>query len=95
MEFQSLWDKELMGSFKVQRGNCDVVTFDYSSELTDEERERCIARAERNAFLADTDRYMAEDFPTTQKDNWKTYRQALRDMDFSDLNNLNWPTKPE
>ena len=30
-----------------------------------------------------------------KKAEWITYRQALRDMDFSDLNNLNWPTKPE
>lgn len=26
---------------------------------------------------------------------WKTYRQALRDMNFSDPANLNWPDKPE
>tara|TARA_Y100000004_G_scaffold186955_1_gene239133 strand:+ start:729 stop:983 length:255 start_codon:yes stop_codon:yes gene_type:complete len=84
-----------MGTFRVKRGEGDVVTFDYNSELTDVDRERCIARAERNAFLADTDRYMVEDFPTTQKENWKIYRQALRDMDFSDPYNLNWPTKPE
>ena len=84
-----------MGTFRVKRGEGDVVTFDYSSEIEDIERERCIARAERNAFLADTDRYMVEDFPTTKKTEWKAYRKKLRDIDFSDPNNITWPTKPE
>tara|TARA_Y100001938_G_C7974652_1_gene371104 strand:+ start:588 stop:836 length:249 start_codon:yes stop_codon:yes gene_type:complete len=53
------------------------------------------AKAERNAKLSDSDIYIIEDFPTTKKTEWKTYRQALRDMDFSDLDNLTWPTKPE
>lgn len=55
------------------------------------------AKAERNAKLAETDVYMTSDFPITveQKTSWQTYRQALRDMDFSDLDNLTWPTKPE
>jgi len=54
-------------------------------------------KAERNNRLAETDIYMIEDFPVTteQKTAWKTYRQALRDMDFSDLDNITWPTKPE
>jgi len=52
-------------------------------------------KAERNAKLAETDVYMVEDFPTTKKAEWKAYRKALRDMDFSDLDNLKWPTKPE
>ena len=84
-----------MGTFRVKRGGGDPVIFNSDADITTEEKKRCIAKAERNAFLADTDRYMVEDFPTTKKENWKTYRQALRDMDFSDLDNLNWPTKPE
>lgn len=52
-------------------------------------------KAKRNSLLADSDIYMIEDFPTTKKIEWKTYRKALRNMDFSDLNNLKWPTKPE
>ena len=53
-------------------------------------------KAERNAKLAETDVYMVSDFPITaeQKTAWETYRQALRDMDFSDPNNITWPTKP-
>ena len=51
-------------------------------------------KAERNSRLADSDIYMIEDFPTTKKTEWKAYRKALRDMDFSDLDNITWPTKP-
>ena len=53
------------------------------------------AKAERNSRLAETDVYMVEDFPTAKKAEWKTYRQALRDVDFSDPDNITWPTKPE
>ena len=51
-------------------------------------------KSARNNFLAESDQYMLDDHPTTQKDEWVIYRQALRDMDFSDLENLNWPEKP-
>ncbi len=52
-------------------------------------------KAYRNKYLAESDIYMIEDYPTDKKTEWKAYRQALRDMDFSDPDNLNWPTKPE
>ena len=52
-------------------------------------------RDQRNRILASTDVYVLEDHPTTKKTEWKTYRQALRDMNFSDPNNITWPTKPE
>ena len=54
-------------------------------------------KAERLSKLAETDVYMTSDFPITteQKTAWQTYRQALRDMDFSDPDNITWPTKPE
>lgn len=54
-------------------------------------------RAERNALLSECDIYMVEDYPITieKKEEWKSYRQALRDMNFSDVDNIVWPTKPE
>ena len=54
-------------------------------------------RAERNALLSECDIYMVEDYPITsdKKEEWKSYRQALRDMNFSDVDNIIWPTKPE
>tara|TARA_R100001510_G_scaffold32014_1_gene28637 strand:- start:694 stop:948 length:255 start_codon:yes stop_codon:yes gene_type:complete len=55
------------------------------------------AKAERNSKLAETDVYMVSDFPITseQKSAWQTYRQALRDMNFSNPQDLNWPEKPQ
>ena len=54
-------------------------------------------RAERNSLLADTDMYLIDDFPVSASNltKWKTYRQELRGMDFSDPDNITWPTKPE
>ena len=50
---------------------------------------------QRNRILSSSDVYVLEDHPTTKKTEWKTYRQELRDMDFSDLDNITWPTPPE
>ena len=52
-------------------------------------------KAKRNSRLAESDIFMIEDFPTTKKTEWKVYRKALRDMDFSNPDNITWPTKPE
>ena len=58
-------------------------------------RKEVHSKALRNKYLAQSDIYMIEDYPTDKKTEWKTYRKELRDMDFSDLDNLKWPTKPE
>jgi|TARA_B100000959_G_scaffold188691_1_gene197371 hypothetical protein len=52
-------------------------------------------RDKRNRILATTDIYVLADHPTSKKAEWKTYRKALRDMDFSDSDNITWPTAPE
>ena len=54
-------------------------------------------RAERNSLLAQSDSMMVSDrgLTSAKKAEWVAYRKALRDMDFSDLDNLTWPTKPE
>ena len=61
------------------------------------ESKQAESKAERNSRLAETDVYMVSDFPITteQRTAWQTYRQALRDMDFSDPDNITWPTKPK
>jgi len=52
-----------------------------------------MARAERDNLLSESDVYALADRIT---DEWKTYRQALRDVPsqagFPD--NITWPTKP-
>ena len=79
-------------TYSIQIRNGNSVSYDDPSESQVSE-----LRAERNAKLAETDIYMISDYPITteQKTAWETYRQALRDMDFSDPNNITWPTKPE
>ena len=53
-------------------------------------------RQERNAKLAETDWMASSDL--TVSDEWKTYRQALRDLtknsDWPNLKDNSWPTKP-
>ena len=55
-------------------------------------------RAQRNSLLAETDWMGNSD--VTMSDDWKTYRQALRDITKTTpaddrLSNITWPTKPE
>jgi len=54
-------------------------------------------RNKRNEMLAETDWTQAEDIPQAIRDNWKPYRQSLRDITdtYSSLNDVVWPTKPE
>jgi hypothetical protein len=62
-----------------------------------EEFRRNTFRDNRNAFLDETDWMVVKaiESGTTIEDKWKTYRQALRDMDFSNIDNIVYPTKPE
>ena len=51
-------------------------------------------RGERNSLLAECDWRANSDL--TMSDEWKTYRQALRDVTSSQSapDNITWPTKP-
>ena len=60
-------------------------------------RHMAILRKKRNELLAETD-YMALG-DVTMSDDWKTYRQALRDITTQTptddaLSNITFPTKP-
>lgn len=56
------------------------------------------ARSDRNALLAESDWTQLPDVPftLTEREHWRTYRQALRDVpqqeDFPTT--INWPTAP-
>ena len=96
----------------------DVIVKWYSKDIaqpTEEEIQTKIAeieaaepmrllRQERNRRLAETDWRMVEDYPMTNKLDWKTYRQALRDLPATAnpqlyengmLTNVTWPEVPE
>ena len=55
-------------------------------------------RRKRNNLLKQSDIYMLPDFPITElkRQEWVTYRQALRDITQQEgyPNNLVWPNKP-
>ena len=62
-----------------------------------------LLRWERNRRLSETDWMSFSDSPTIT-DDWRTYRQALRDLPSTaepqldkqgNLTNVTWPTKPE
>ena len=75
---------------------------DKKTELVNAEPMRLL-RVERNRLLTETD-WMANS-DVTLADNWKTYRQSLRDLPASaspkllsdgslDMSSVTWPTKP-
>jgi hypothetical protein len=52
-------------------------------------------RAERTILLKACDYTQLPDYPSEQKEEWATYRQALRDItNQDDPYNINWPTAP-
>lgn len=57
-------------------------------------------RKTRNILLSESDIRVLPDiwesYTAQQKLDWKTYRQALRDLpeNITDINNINWPSKP-
>ena len=63
----------------------------------DKDRPTAKKRAERNSLLAQSDSMMVSDRGLTdaKKAEWVAYRKTLRDMDFTNLDKLTWPTKPE
>ena len=63
-----------------------------------------LLRLERNRRLAATDWRMHNDYPESNQEAWKTYRQALRDLpetadpqldEQGNLLNVAWPEVPE
>ena len=83
---------------------------DPDNMITEEEYNEAIAefevfdgwvkvRKERNQLLKDSDYIMVSDAPVgeTQKQEWTTYRQALRDIpqDYDSPDEVVYPTKPK
>ena len=69
----------------------ESTTADEQTALTTQEWKS--VRNQRNNLLTETDWRAGSDL--TLSDEWKTYRQALRDVPTqSDPFNITWPTKP-
>ena len=87
-----------MGTFTFKVGQGDPVTLTIGGETPPKlERKIALERARRNSLLANSDNKIVTDRGMSESKitEWKTYRQKLRDIDFSDIDNLTWPTKPE
>ena len=79
-----------------QIGNGDLAVFEADREPTQIERRQLSKRAERNALLAESDSMVVPDrgLSESKLTEWKTYRQKLRDLDFSDPSKVTFTTKP-
>ena len=56
-------------------------------------------RTTRNKLLAESDWTQSRDVTLSNDDDWKTYRQSLRDITkdlttVDDVDKVTWPTKP-
>ena len=80
-------------SYRISNGNPVSIPSDPSALEMRQIREK----ARRNFYLAESDWSQLADngLTSAKKDEWKTYRQELRDLDTSDPENITWPTKPE
>ena len=90
-----------MAFISMQIEGCDPVEITYEVDENDPNQQSNIqklveAKSSRNLLLKQTDRYATPDFPISdgKREEWKNYRQSLRDMDFSDLDNLSFPARP-
>ena len=63
-----------------------------------------LLREERDRRIAETDWKDLPSYPGTDQEEWRTYRQSLRDLPLTSspkldengrLSNVTWPTKPE
>ena len=96
-----------MPRYKVLNGETVQLTEEEEAELDAREkawtddapaRRMSLLRDQRNQILAQTDWMGNSD--VAMSDDWKTYRQALRDITKQTptddtLSNITWPTKPE
>tara|TARA_B100000073_G_scaffold326218_1_gene310701 strand:+ start:13 stop:303 length:291 start_codon:yes stop_codon:yes gene_type:complete len=96
-----------MPRYKVLNGETVQLTEEEEAELDAREkawtddapaRRMSLLRDQRNQILAQTDWMGNSD--VAMSDDWKTYRQALRDITTQTptddtLSNITWPTKPE
>jgi len=84
-----------MATFIIKTDQGDPVKITKDS-ISITEKNIGIQRAKRNAVLADTDSKIVTDRGLSESKvaEWKTYRQQLRDMDFSEPYKLTWPIKP-
>jgi len=85
----SLLDKKVVNGALVSLTSAEIAARDLTKNWNN-------LRKERQALLMESDWKLLEDSGVTNKEEWKTYRQALRDLpaNTTDPTNVTWPTKP-
>lgn len=81
----------------------EMLNTTYLSQVTDvtqaelDEEAKYVAITRRNRELVESDWLMTVDSPATNADEWKLYRQALRDItdQVGYPHTISWPIKPE
>ena len=65
-------------------------------EVVNDEENLIWLRTRRNEMLTQSDWTQSRDITLSNDDDWKTYRQALRDItkDYKSLEDVKWPEKP-
>jgi len=79
--------------YRIGNGNPVAIPDDVSHTEMLEIREK----ARRNNYIAQSDWSQVADngLTSAKRDEWKTYRQKLRDLDTStDPTSITWPTEP-
>ena len=79
-------------AYQIGNGNPVAIPENASHSEMLEVREK----ARRNNYIAQSDWTQLADngLTSAKRDEWKTYRQKLRDLDTSDPDNITWPTEP-
>jgi hypothetical protein len=74
----------------------DPVSLTYEGQLSNLQEKQLWKRAKRNSLLAESDSMVLTDrgLSSSNITKWKTYRQTLRNTDFTDPDAIKWPTKP-
>ena len=77
--------------------DADDEVVSYDADAVEAELNLQEVRMIRNTKLAETDWTQNRDVTLSNDADWKTYRQALRDITDSatSLDDVTWPTKPE
>ena len=102
--WKEISDYEIGVAYKYDAANDKIIIDSNPAEppaATQEDLDKMdleLIRAERDGLLSGTDWTQVPDSPLTdsKKEEWKVYRQSLRDLPSSNptMATVNWPTKP-
>ena len=92
--------KKIVDGIEIEMTSEEVTareTEEKANQAKEPEQRMAWLRDKRNILLAETDWTQNRDVTLSNDADWKTYRQALRDITktYKTLDDVTWPTKPE